>query len=72
MGFRVTGELSSRSSRTALRRADRMGVRYVLFLGEEELEQAEVSIKDFLSGSQVRLDRQTLQEDLKRLLQGGE
>jgi histidyl-tRNA synthetase len=56
-GLRVTPELSSSSMRTALRRADRMGVDYVALLGAAELEKGEVTIKDFRSGEQIALRR---------------
>ncbi len=72
LGLRVTAELAARSARTALRRADRMGVHYVVFLGEDELASSEVSIKNFRSGKQLRLSRQALEEGLKELLEGGE
>jgi histidyl-tRNA synthetase len=56
-GLRVTPELASASVRTALRRADRMGVDYVALLGAEELGKGEVTIKDFRSGEQISLRR---------------
>jgi histidyl-tRNA synthetase len=56
-GLRVMPELASSSMRTALRRADRLGVDYVAFLGADELARGEVTIKDFRSGEQRALPR---------------
>jgi histidyl-tRNA synthetase len=50
-------ELQSSSMRTALRRADKLGVDYVALLGADELAKGEVTIKDFRSGDQVALRR---------------
>jgi histidyl-tRNA synthetase len=56
-GCTVMPELQSSSMRTALRRADKLGVDYVALLGADELAKGEVTIKDFRSGDQVSLRR---------------
>ncbi len=56
-GCTVMPELQSSSMRTALRRADKLGVDYVALLGADELAKGEVTIKDFRSGDQVALRR---------------
>ncbi len=50
---------SARSFRSQMRWANRVSARWVLILGEEELGQGEVSIKDMSKGQQVKvaLDR---------------
>jgi histidyl-tRNA synthetase len=56
-GCTVMPELQSSSMRTALRRADKLGVDYVALLGRDELEKGEVTIKDFRSGEQIAARR---------------
>jgi histidyl-tRNA synthetase len=56
-GLRVTPELQSSSMKSALRRADKLGVDYVALLGADELAKGEVTIKDFRSGEQAALAR---------------
>jgi histidyl-tRNA synthetase len=58
-GWTVMPELQSSSMRTALRRADKLGVDYVALLGADELARGEVTIKDFRSGDQTALPRGT-------------
>ena len=57
-GVTATAELAGRSLGSALRRADKLGRRVVLLLGEEELAAGEVSVKDMESGEQRRLPRE--------------
>jgi histidyl-tRNA synthetase len=56
-GLRVTPELQSTSMKSALRRADKLGVDYVALLGADELAKGEVTIKDFRSGEQTTMAR---------------
>ncbi|MDX1631398.1 MAG: histidine--tRNA ligase [Thermoanaerobaculia bacterium] len=53
-------DLSSRSLGSSLRRADKAGVRIVLLLGEEELEEGTVAVKDLEEGTQVTVRREEL------------
>ena len=69
-GCTVMPELQSSSMRTALRRADKLGVDYVALLGKDELEKNEVTIKDFRSGDQIAVRRGTkLKAELARVRQ---
>ncbi len=56
-GVAAVPELSSRSLKAALKRADRLGSRFVLILGDDELAAGEVTVKDLRSGEQRRLPR---------------
>ena len=56
-GVTAVPELSSRSLKAALKRADRLGSRFVLILGDDELAAGEVTVKDLRSGEQRRLPR---------------
>ncbi len=51
-----------------LKFADRMGIRFVLILGPDEITNGEVNLKDLASTSQVKLKRNTVAQELKRLL----
>jgi histidyl-tRNA synthetase len=50
-------ELTDRSVRSALKRADRAGVRWVVLIGEEELAKGTVTVRDLEQGSQETLPR---------------
>jgi histidyl-tRNA synthetase len=57
-GVPAIAELSSRSLKAALKRADRLGSRHAVLLGDDELAAGEVTVKDLKSGEQRRLPRQ--------------
>ena len=50
-------ELTDRSVRSALKRADRAGARWVVLIGEEELAKGTVTVRDLEQGSQETLPR---------------
>lgn len=50
-------ELTDRSVRSALKRADRAGVQWVVLIGEEELAKGTVTVRDLEQGSQESLPR---------------
>jgi histidyl-tRNA synthetase len=56
-GLPAVAELSGRSLKGALKRADRLGSRYALILGDDELAAGEVTVKDLGAGEQQRLPR---------------
>jgi histidyl-tRNA synthetase len=56
-GVPAVAELSARSLKAALKRADRLGSRLAALLGDEELQAGEVTVRDLSSGEQARLPR---------------
>ena len=56
-GVPAIAELASRSAKTALKRADRLGARLVVLLGDDEQAAGEVTIKNLASGEQRRAPR---------------
>ena len=56
-GAAASSDFSGRSLGSALRRADKLGVRWVALLGDEELAAGEVTWKDLAAGEQRRLGR---------------
>ncbi|HVS01968.1 MAG TPA: histidine--tRNA ligase [Thermoanaerobaculia bacterium] len=58
-GLAAEGEVG-RSLRSALKRADRQGVRHVVVLGETELARGAVQLKDLQQGTQGEVPRQAL------------
>ena len=65
-GVPLLVELSSLSVKAALKRAGRFGCRYVLLLGDDELSQSTVTVKDFELGEQVVLGRTEVEAWLKQ------
>jgi len=63
-GVRAVMALRERPMGAQLKRADRLGARYALFIGADELESGEFGLKDLTSGEQVQVDAATLMERL--------
>ncbi len=56
-GYPAAAELTARSLRAGMKRADRLGARWVAILGDEELAAGEVTVRDLASGEQERVPR---------------
>ncbi|MDR7520890.1 MAG: histidine--tRNA ligase [Armatimonadota bacterium] len=59
-GLRAEGDLLGRDLRGQLRHADRLGARFALVLGEEELAAGSVTLREMASGAQSRIPRADL------------
>ena len=59
-GIATTVELDGLAIKTALKRADRAGVRHVALLGEDELAAGGVALKDLYRGEQSFVARAEL------------
>ncbi|PLV59828.1 histidine--tRNA ligase [Thermotoga sp. KOL6] len=57
-GFRVDMDIMERKLSGQLKHANRMGARYVIIIGDEELEKGIVILRDLETGDQVEVDRQ--------------
>jgi len=56
-GYRVLTDLLGRSLKAQLKAADRMGARWALIIGGDELAQGTVALKDLLGGGQSLVAR---------------
>jgi len=65
-GVGVELEVAGRSLKAALKRADKLGRRFVVILGEEELAQGAVALRDLRSGEQRLVSLGELLELLQR------
>ncbi len=65
-GLSAIAETTTRSMKNALRRADRLGMRTVLLIGEDEMARGEVTVKDLATGEQGTVARTSLVDALKR------
>ncbi|MBI5644068.1 MAG: histidine--tRNA ligase [Deltaproteobacteria bacterium] len=54
-GIRVVEDFSTGALKNRMKRADRMGARYTVILGEDELNSGVVAIKDMKTSAQVKL-----------------
>ena len=64
VGIRAVMPLRERPMGAQLKRADRLGARYALFIGANELASGQFGLKDLASGEQVTVDAATLLERL--------
>jgi histidyl-tRNA synthetase len=67
-GIKVTCYPKSDKLSKQFKFADRTGIRIVLVLGPDEIEQQKVTIKDLSSGNQRTVERHTLADLIKQLL----
>ncbi len=66
-GFRVAELLSRSSLRSQLTRANKLGIRYVLLLGQKEIVENTVILKDLQEHTQEIVPRRSLIKNLKKL-----
>jgi histidyl-tRNA synthetase len=64
-GVATVAELSGRSIKAALKRAHKAAVRWVVLIGEEELEQDRVTVRDLNEGHQESVARAELSSYVK-------
>lgn len=67
-GFAVASDLLRRSLKAQLREANKLGARLALVLGDEELKQEQIQIKNFQNGTQTSVAIAALPEFLNQLL----
>ncbi|MCP3025575.1 histidine--tRNA ligase [Halobacillus sp. A5] len=71
-GVQVDKDYLQRKMKGQFKAADRLNARYVVVLGERELEQGSVSVKDMSSGEQMELPLKQVIQYFKQKLAGGE
>ena len=64
-GVAATADLSGRSVRAGLKRADRSGARFVVLLGDEELAAGKATLRDLAAGDQTTLGRDQIAARIK-------
>ncbi|MEX2162349.1 MAG: histidine--tRNA ligase [Anaerolineales bacterium] len=69
-GLKVTSHLRADKLQKQFKQADRVGARFVLVLGPDEIKKDEVSVKDLQSGDQHSYSRGDLASSLRSLLGG--
>ncbi|MBX3247353.1 MAG: histidine--tRNA ligase [Myxococcales bacterium] len=63
-GLRVDADLRGNSMKSQLRRADKSGARYAVVVGERELAEGSVQLKDLHAGTSTSVARAALNETL--------
>ena len=64
--LKVEGNLSSKSLKSQMRLANRLGARYVLILGEEELSKKRAILKDMATGKQEEIPLSKIIEEVSK------
>lgn len=70
-GIRVDKDYQKRKMKAQLKSANRYQSKYVLILGEQELEENAITIREMSSGEQQQVPMQDILETLKGKLAGG-
>ncbi len=60
-------DYQDKSLKAAMRRADDLGVRFVIIIGEDELKKNAVTLKDMISGEQKEISSQELLKEIKAI-----
>ena len=66
--FKVEVEMKTRKMKKSLEYANEENIPYVFILGEDELKQNQVSVKDMKNKTQTTISLENLVEDFKKLL----
>ncbi len=66
-GYSADRDYTGRKMKAQMKSADRLKARYVLILGEDELEQGVIQMKNMETGEQKELSLDTLTEEIKQL-----
>ncbi len=64
-GYTVEADLEDRSLKAQLRSANRLGTSRVLVIGDDELKSGTLQVKDFSTGDQETVDRESFLKKLK-------
>lgn len=64
-GFKIEAFFEERSLKALLREADKRGVKFALILGENELKEGKILVKDLHKGMQKLVEENQLLEILK-------
>jgi len=67
-GFRVAENLSKDSLRTQLEIANKLGVKLTLIIGQQEVSDKTIIIRDMSSGNQETVDQEKLAKELRKRL----
>ncbi|MBI5875259.1 MAG: histidine--tRNA ligase, partial [Deltaproteobacteria bacterium] len=67
-GIRLERDYGNKSIKSQMKRADKLGARYVLILGENELASGSIVIKNMQSGEQEKVALDEVEERLRVLL----
>ncbi|MBI5328613.1 MAG: histidine--tRNA ligase [Deltaproteobacteria bacterium] len=67
-GIRLERDYSSKSIKSQMKRADKLGARYVLILGDDELSSCSIIIKNMQSGEQEKVALDRVEDRMKELL----
>lgn len=65
-GIQVTLEYEEKSMKAQMKRADKIGASKVLILGEDELKENKIILKDFVNGTQEKYDINEIVSMLKK------
>ena len=68
-GLAVEMEIGGKSLKSQMKRADRLGCRYTLFLGENELAEGSAGLRDMKSATQESLPLSGIEESIIDRLQ---
>ncbi|GAA0601742.1 histidine--tRNA ligase [Virgibacillus siamensis] len=70
-GIQADKDYQGRKMKTQFKTADRLKAKFVLVIGDDELEKQIVTVKDMMTGDQKEIPMEKLDETMQQLLTGG-
>lgn len=67
-GFSADRDYTDRKMKAQLKSADRLSAKYVLILGEDELDQGKIQLKNMHTSEQAEINLQSFIEEIKQLV----
>ncbi|MGE4357194.1 MAG: His/Gly/Thr/Pro-type tRNA ligase C-terminal domain-containing protein, partial [Candidatus Omnitrophota bacterium] len=67
-GIYMDMDYTDKSLKAKMRRADKIGARFVLIIGEDEVEKGEYILRDMSSGEQLSIKKENVVEELVKKL----
>ncbi|MBI5599299.1 MAG: histidine--tRNA ligase [Deltaproteobacteria bacterium] len=71
-GLRVVADYAEGSLKSRMKRADRMGAGYVIILGEDEIREGVLTVKDMTTGAQEKIAQDKIPALIKGRSQGAQ
>jgi histidyl-tRNA synthetase len=68
-GISAVGEIGGRSLRAQMKSADRLGARFTLIVGDDELTAGRAAVRDMRSGEQIAIGLDDAAEELQARLE---
>jgi histidyl-tRNA synthetase len=64
-GVSIEMDHEAKSLKSQLKRADKLGAKYTIIIGEDEVNRKKVRLRDMLESTEIEIDENDVKEHLK-------